>query len=461
MPVKVRCPSCEKSLSAPDAARGKAIKCPGCGTKIRVPGAEDSGVAAGEGGGVAVKTAKKKKAVGPDSTELLANLDLSKAVDSSSAMCPKCGTNIPEDASECPKCGVDPATGLVSASAKRRLGRKGPDPAEFYSAAWKNSWQFTRDNMRTVVRVALLLLGYTFLQLGCAAMVAYCTAGTPPQFFWFIFLCAATLITPGLIWALTVDVTRMTLSKKSDLRDVIIDTFQNMALGIKTILWTIAYGWAPFAVLMYPLAMIHMAMPVSKRAWFWPSMVPIFFRNLGPALYYWLIATLMNVPLWVMGGLTAFLIGEDVSGVISSAMAKQDITIGWKLYTVPPVTLVLGIFWYAFSQIFLMRVIGLIAYYRRETLDLVTLVAEKEYVRKEVKLDAFGNPLKTRGDKVKEGFIVAIVIIVVAGAGYFVYRTLTSSNEPPPQVPAQGSNRNPAAPTIAFESPALRPFAAT
>src|SRR5262249_6207108 len=153
--------------------------------------------------------------VGPDSTELLANIDLSKAVDSSSALCPKCGTTIPEDASECPKCGVDPATGLLSASAKRRLGRKGgPDPAEFYSAAWKNSWQFTRANMRTVIRFALLVTFYLLLQIGCGAMVAWCQPGKPPQFFWFIFFCAASLLVPGLVWSLTIDTVRLSLAKK-------------------------------------------------------------------------------------------------------------------------------------------------------------------------------------------------------------------------------------------------------
>src|SRR5439155_26580653 len=30
MPVKVRCQSCDKVFAAPDAARGKAVKWPGC-----------------------------------------------------------------------------------------------------------------------------------------------------------------------------------------------------------------------------------------------------------------------------------------------------------------------------------------------------------------------------------------------------------------------------------------------
>ena len=43
MPVKVRCPTCEKVLNAPETARGKAIKCPGCETKVKVPAGDAAG----------------------------------------------------------------------------------------------------------------------------------------------------------------------------------------------------------------------------------------------------------------------------------------------------------------------------------------------------------------------------------------------------------------------------------
>jgi predicted RNA-binding Zn-ribbon protein involved in translation (DUF1610 family) len=37
--IKIYCDNCEKSLNAPDEAAGKRMKCPGCGTGIRVPAA--------------------------------------------------------------------------------------------------------------------------------------------------------------------------------------------------------------------------------------------------------------------------------------------------------------------------------------------------------------------------------------------------------------------------------------
>src|SRR5713101_6771862 len=130
MAVKVKCPTCDKVLNAPDAARGKAVKCPECETKIKVPaGNGESGRTTPRPSGP--KTAKKP-APGSESTEFLAGLDFNKIVDSSSQMCPKCGAEI--------------STGQLSAAAKKRKSRKGPDPAEFYSAAWRDSWAFTKEN---------------------------------------------------------------------------------------------------------------------------------------------------------------------------------------------------------------------------------------------------------------------------------------------------------------------------
>ena len=155
MAVKVRCPTCEKVLNAPDTARGKAVKCPACDTRVKVPAEESSG--AGSSTTTRRSGAKvpaKKRAV-PDDDEFLGGLDLDQVVDSSSHMCPKCGASIPEDATECPKCGVDPTTGQLSSSAKKRLSRKGPDPALFYSAAWKDSWAFTMENKVVALRTAM------------------------------------------------------------------------------------------------------------------------------------------------------------------------------------------------------------------------------------------------------------------------------------------------------------------
>src|SRR5579872_3595136 len=108
MAVKVRCPTCEKVLSAPDTARGKAVKCPGCETKVKVPaGDSTAGDATRSAARKPSAKAPAKEVAEPDSGEFLARLDLDEIADSSHGMCPKCGAVIPEDATECPKCGVD------------------------------------------------------------------------------------------------------------------------------------------------------------------------------------------------------------------------------------------------------------------------------------------------------------------------------------------------------------------
>jgi len=43
MPVVIACPSCKQKLKAPDAAIGKAVKCPGCGGAIKVPAQAGAG----------------------------------------------------------------------------------------------------------------------------------------------------------------------------------------------------------------------------------------------------------------------------------------------------------------------------------------------------------------------------------------------------------------------------------
>ncbi len=156
MAVKVRCPTCDKVLNAPDAARGKAIKCPGCETKVKVP-AGDSPVGnspASQGKSTPRKSSGKvpaKKVEDPDSGEFLARLDLDDVADSSQAMCPKCGAALPEDATECPECGVDPSTGQLTASAKRRRNMKGPDPAQFYGDGLAGCVGIREENFRVAL----------------------------------------------------------------------------------------------------------------------------------------------------------------------------------------------------------------------------------------------------------------------------------------------------------------------
>jgi ribosomal protein L40E len=428
MAVKVRCPTCEKVLNAPDAARGKAVKCPACETKVKVPADESSGSGSSTTRRSAKAPAKKRAEV--DDDEFLAGLDLDKVIDTSSQMCPKCGANIPEDATECPKCGVDPTTGQLSAAAKKRSSRKGLDPALFYSAAWKDSWAFTMENKSVAIRTALYFILLSAVSYGCSFMVGW-SSNLPPKFFWAAMYFVTNFVPIGWIWCLTIETIRATVARKTSIRQVHFDIYQNVALGIKFYLWLIVFGWFPPALVMYPLAMIHMAMPVTKRAWLNFLMASTFFRNFMPTMYYWVIWLATRLVLGVLVGVTLFFSLATVIGLVTAMRqggAKPDTTALVLAISAVSVVGILSIFLYSFMVIFNARVIGLLAYYFKDTLDLVVVVAEKTYVHKEVKLDRYGNPIKSGADIAKQvAFIVGIFALVGVAAFFIWYQLFKKS----------------------------------
>jgi DNA-directed RNA polymerase subunit M/transcription elongation factor TFIIS len=413
MPVKVRCPSCDKLLNAPDAARGKAIKCPGCETKVRVPAEGTPKVAA---------KAEKKKDSASDSREFQA-IDLSKAEESGSSLCPKCGTEIPDDAKECPKCGIDPATGQLSAAAQKRASRKGPDPALFYKTVWKDSFEFTKKNKSVVFRTAIYgVLSYSLAGF-CGFMVGWCS-GMPPKTFWAGIGFLAMQIFPGWLWFLTTETVKVTLPKKDNIRDLNFDLFQNVALGIKTIIWSIVF-LSPITFVMYPLAMIHMSMPVTTPGWLFPKMIPIFLRNLAPTLYWWLIVLATNSLVIIGMGVMGVVYGATLLAYLQPQDPDFPIVFDWKLLIIPIVTVLFSTIAVSFTSIFQMRALGLLAYYFRERLDLITLVAEQVYVAKVIKVDKFGVPIKTKGQKVTQIVVPIVALILVMIAGYYVWYSLS------------------------------------
>lgn len=430
MPVKVRCPGCDKLLNAPDAARGKSIKCPGCETKIRVPAGEGD---AGGSRAVTARSGAKKKAASQDSMEILANLDLTSAVDTSVSMCPKCGTDIPDDAPECPKCGFDPATGQVTEAAKRRLSRKGPDPALYYSAAWKDGWAFTKANLWMVLRTTWYGVFWYTISAGCFFMFVW-SSRLPPKVFWLALTVVSQLVYPGWLWFLRHETIRVTTMRKSNIKDRDFDVFQSISLALTQITWWVIFGWMPGSLIMYPLAMIHLAMPVTRRGWQWPSMLKTFFHNFGATLYYWLVEFILMLPVTAAVTAIAVLRGHQLIAIVNTVKEGEKVPIHWPIVVGATIAGIVGLFWYSFASIYLMRVIGLLAYYFRDTLDLVTRVAEKEYVKREIKLDAFGNRILSRSERLVQLMIPIGAFIVIILVGYSIYHQLTAS---PADVPVE------------------------
>ncbi len=425
MAVKVRCPTCEKVLNAPDAARGKAIKCPGCETKVKVPAGE---APVSEGKSAARKSSgktPKKKIVDPDSSEFLARLDLDNIADTNQSMCPKCGAEIPEEATECPKCGVDPSTGQLTASARKRRSMKGPDPALFYKAAWSDSWAFTKDNFKIVYRTATYFILYGAIVGGCAYMVTSFCDTLPPKVFWGIIGVAAFLALPGWVWCLTIEAIRVTAAKKSNIKGLHFDIFQNIALGVKSILWTIVFCWFPFAVFMQPLAMVHMAMPVTIKGWMNFALVPTFFRNFAPIMYIWVIQFVTGlIPNFFFGIAAGIVFGAGLIEPLRAGKFALSVS-EWVFFSLAIIVAILAQFAVGFVVVFNARVIGLFTYYFQNSLDLTTFIEEKVYVAKQVKLDRFGVPILTTSQKLGRVALVIGVLIAVSASGYFVYYTLS------------------------------------
>lgn len=111
MPIRVQC-VCGKTLAAPDTAAGRAVKCPGCGKAVQVPGPAASrkpaGATAGQPAGApAGQTARQTaaasaaKAAG-DMDDLFDEEGFGKEA---SAVCPACRQNIKTGSVLCTKCG--------------------------------------------------------------------------------------------------------------------------------------------------------------------------------------------------------------------------------------------------------------------------------------------------------------------------------------------------------------------
>lgn len=397
MSVKVRCPGCEKVLAAPDSARGKAIRCPECETKIRIPG--------GEGGRKPARSAAtsrggtpRKRAAADDSgdDDFLGNLDLRRMEDRRVRVCPKCGTTAGEDDVECRKCHVNLETGRLSELMKKKLRRKGPDPAEFYGKAWSNSWEFLMANKGLAVKSGLYWLVFGVGMYGSLLMVPY-VDGIPTKIFWLGMYALFYVGVFGWFMFLNLEVISATMNRKKRISRLNFDFFVALALGVKLVIWSVVlihpFAWCPpvwlLPIVAFPLAMVHMAQPYTHRAWIAWDLMFIFFKNIGASLYWILIAIVAHLPaILVTGGLLILLVwkqpwmtngsaawltelcgftvgGETGPGFIEAIFRLMFFLIYTSLILAPG-TIVLG-----FCSVFTMRANGLIGYYRKQTLDLV------------------------------------------------------------------------------------------
>lgn len=448
MPVKIRCRGCEKVLNAPDKARGRVIKCPNCGTKLKVPGGEAK----------AARPARAKpKSAGDD--DFLAGLDFSRAESEEEKVCPFCAAEMDPDEAVCRSCGMNIETGAMDRREAKRRARRGPDPAKFYKAAWVDSWQFLRKHWKLAIRTGVYWALFAVLVNMCTFMLVYSRTG-PPKFFWFCMSFLASLGLTGWYWSLTLKIIESTMNRDEKMLEYInFDFFETIALGLRAFLWPfvmyipfyplviplamvmgvaaavasgagaagvsllfilVLFGLMMFPMLVYPLALVHMTQKYTYKAWILWEMLKVAVRNLGPAIYFWVVGLVLMVPLLLVtfvplnlllgldaGGNLFFssrVVGISQSDLVQADRPEPQINgwteraIAWCLEKAGErpsagdfvfrmiavgVNITLAFLLYfpaymiiAFPAVFMMKVNGVLGYYNRERLGLVNRIHE-------------------------------------------------------------------------------------
>lgn len=485
MPVKVRCQSCEKVFAAPDAARGKLVKCPGCSEKVKVP--------AGDGAktGATSKPAAKKPAPAKakkdehhdDHEHALKNLDLDSIEDENTRVCPKCGQEIyEEEVFECPACGLNFETGLTKEK------QRGVDPNIFFKVVFKDSKAFLMENRPLAVRTGIYTLIFSLLNFGCLFMVTWCVS-FPPRVFWLGLTFVTGMVPSGWLWFLNTEIIKATMEKKENMPRINFDMFTCVALGIKYALWRTVMGaqlvlplvagflasrqmWIPavslqvvseiLLVLMMPQVMIHMVMPITTRGWLAHIQFQAWAKSFKACLYWAAITFVVMLPALVPVGaacaisrqgvieFTAAMVynyktneklGADLAEVIARKNnpkkgetieeVKEDDEmyktrpLPWKGIIIPAIGILLSQALLGFGAVFAMRANGLLGLYFKKHLKLESMAKEIKWVAKNAKNDD-DDPVaqKARKQKALITNIVAVVafLAVIGGVAWYMLR---------------------------------------
>lgn len=347
MPVKVRCPECEKVLTLPDKARGKTAKCSNCEARVPVPaGGKQAGAPARRKKAATKKTRKPagSPAVGGD--DLFADLDLSRTEDRRVRVCPKCGLEVDEEDIECPKCGVVIATGRLSAERQRKKARGGPDTDKYYEKFFSSGLDFVKEHWKFGVRTMVYTMITNAIALFSIFMTLYC-AKLPLKVFWGVLALLFALVGPGWCWFLATTLIQSAIDKKVKLDRVRFDFFLCSALGIKFYSWLIVFCF-PFQIVTgtigglmiandllvgglvivalgflpgffcFPIVMSHMAMPVQWPGWLSPKIVPSFFHGLAaPSMYWCMFCAATMLPATIFAAISVFAFQSDISKLVS------------------------------------------------------------------------------------------------------------------------------------------------
>lgn len=485
MPVKVKCTSCEKVLSVPDAARGKAIKCPACQARIAVPAESASRPSP------AAKPKAKKPAKPADSEFALVTLDMRKAVDTSARICPKCGYDMKyqdEEDTECPQCGFDVEAGGLGAKATKKA-MKGPDPADFYPGLVKDSWKFVVRNISLAGRTIAYSVVSLTIALACAFFYLWLSMW-PTRIFLALCFTVSILTIPGWMWVLNTEVIKLTMERKDKFKKLNFDFFLSSAMGFACVAWICAVvvpligipaavgylfvkymGGRPEVVLpiclgigllpsiwMIPVAMAHFVMPIAYKGWLVWKLVPLWARNIKPLSVWLMWFIITNIP--AIGGVTAIAViyGQDLVNITQTMETNADIArqvfnaqenpnakrkgkkgaapaapvvigkpsdVDFKPLIVPVAILYAMCVANGFTCMFNMRNNGRFAYYFKNHLDLVDKKKEYKYVAKKVVDEDEDEKPKTIPKLLVDGIVFYLIFDLIGLVGGMLYGSFT------------------------------------
>lgn len=313
MPIRVRCKACETVLTFPDQAAGKVFKCKQCGERVRIPVPKGDRPKAKAR---PVEEESEEDPYGGDSYgDPLANLDLGRMEDTKRRVCPGCATPVHLDDVECPKCGVTIATGTLSERQRLKHERKGPPPAEFYGAIWKNGGKFLKNHWSYAVRTGLIWSLTLTMSMTCLVALSYymrtrsaqllesakadttniaisgdeliitvpkekgskveydktfyLTPGEiirlpaphkqplyePPAWFWIFLTVVFQLGFGGWAWTLAITIAKLTLAGEKRIKRFPMDFFGNLTMGFRFYVWPSVLLF-PFLMLVAPIGIL-------------------------------------------------------------------------------------------------------------------------------------------------------------------------------------------------------------
>ncbi len=446
MPVKVRCTSCDKVLTVPDTARGKAVKCPNCQERIAVPDEDSSSgrmKVPGKGSGDKLKKKPAKPTKPADSEHALVSFDLSRAEDTNARICFKCGFDMKyqdEEDTECPQCGYCTEAGGQGKKATKKAMR-GPDPADFYPGLAKSSWKFVVKNIglawRTDAYIAVCLL----ISMLCGFLYLWLSA-VPPRAFFVLCLTVSFMVIPGWIWLLGIEVIQLTLERKDKFKRINFDFFLASAMGAMFLGWLVAIalplmivplgvgyylvnysGSPPWmmgvcagigaipALWMLPISMSHMSMPISTPGWLIWRVVPLWFKSIKPLSVWLMWLFLTTLPLTAGAAVIGGVWGNSINNIVTTMEANattlrarlaaenapkgknappqadpntlgQIVDVDLKPLIGPAIILLVMCLPVGFIALFNMRINGQFTYFNKGRLEMIDKRKEYKYVAK-------------------------------------------------------------------------------